>query len=547
MKDFTAADHLTELVDANVSSLKIEGRMKGPLYVAAVTDFYRKSLAGEMKNPEQALSDIQTLFGRPSTDLYLSDSADSPIDPVNDGHRGAQIGTVKGVINGWLILHTNRALQKHDGLKVEAAGTHAYGFAANQMRFTTDSEHKRHFELPANAEIALRLPPDAPRLEKGAPVYCSFSQVVRQRYSFSAPRPGQYRQRRPVDIRVFQSLEKMKITASADGIETAHTLPGPFEPAKQPEKAAAALRKCFEKLGDTDWQLGNLTIEGPAVFAPMSVLNEARRQLIDDFSKKAEPSPIVFSQSVETFPKSTAAPDVFWSVKMRVFQALEDIDEFVLEIDPAKPEEIKKASALYSEKLRLALPVIIREDEVEAFKKLIDQFSDIEKWEAANVGGLQLLKDKQDITAEWPLYTLNTQAALEWKTQGVRQFVLSPEDQEENLLVLIRELGDSAVIPVYQHTPLMISATKPAADGSKLIDRSNRAFRVESNGRQFIVVNEIPFSLTGKLNELQAAGAHRFRIDLCYSDHSTAKEIVQNVIAGRTVAGHTGNLNGHLH
>ncbi|MBL7016136.1 MAG: U32 family peptidase [Kiritimatiellales bacterium] len=545
MKDFTAADHLHELLETGVSSLKIEGRMKGPLYVAAVTDFYKKSIAGEMKNPEQTLSDIQTIFGRPSTDLYLSDSTTEPIDPVNDGHRGAQIGTVKSITGSWLILHTNRALQKHDGLKVESDGTHAYGFAADQMRLADDPPQKRRFELPAGAEIALQLPADAPRLQAGAPIYCSFSQAVRQRYSFSAPRPGQYRQRRPVDIHIFQTLEKMEITASADGIETTHTLPGPFEPAKQPEKSADAIRRCFSKLGDTDWQLGELTFEGDPIFAPASILNEARRQLIADFSniwKKAEPSPTFLVQGLETFPKATSQESIRWSVKMRDFQPLENIDEFVLEIDPAKPEEIEKAHTAYSDKLRLALPVIIRDAEVEAFKNLIDQFPTIGKWEAANVGGLQLLKGKPDITADWPLYTLNTQAALEWKAQGICQFVLSPEDQKENFFALIDELGDGAIVPVYQHTPLMISATQPAADGNELIDRSNRAFRVETNGREFVVVNEVPFSLANHMDELQAAGARHFRIDLSYSPTEKAQEIIDDLAPG-----HSGNFNAHLH
>ena len=545
MKDFTAADHLHELLETGVSSLKIEGRMKGPLYVAAVTDFYKKSIAGEMKIPEQTLSDIQTIFGRPSTDLYLSDSTTEPIDPVNDGHRGAQIGTVKSITGSWLILHTNRALQKHDGLKVESDGTHAYGFAADQMRLADDPPQKRRFELPAGAEIALQLPADAPRLQAGAPIYCSFSQAVRQRYSFSAPRPGQYRQRRPVDIHIFQTLEKMEITASADGIETTHTLPGPFEPAKQPEKSADAIRRCFSKLGDTDWQLGELTFEGDPIFAPASILNEARRQLIADFSniwKKAEPSPTFLVQGLETFPKATSQESIRWSVKMRDFQPLENIDEFVLEIDPAKPEEIEKAHTAYSDKLRLALPVIIRDAEVEAFKNLIDQFPTIGKWEAANVGGLQLLKGKPDITADWPLYTLNTQAALEWKAQGICQFVLSPEDQKENFFALIDELGDGAIVPVYQHTPLMISATQPAADGNELIDRSNRAFRVETNGREFVVVNEVPFSLANHMDELQAAGARHFRIDLSYSPTEKAQEIIDDLAPG-----HSGNFNAHLH
>ena len=540
MKDFSAAEHLPEILATGVSSLKIEGRMKSPLYVAAVTDFYRKALEGDTADSEQRLADIQTIFGRPSTDLYLEDPETRPVDPVNDGHRGALIGTVKAVAGSWLILHSNRALQKHDGLKFE----NSFGFAADEMRLASDPEPKRRFELSADAEIALKLPADAPRPEKGAPVYCSYSQAVRQRYEFTAPRPGQFHQRRPVNIQVFQSPENAKLVASANGMQSELILPGPFEPARQPDKSAAAIRQCFEKLGDTDWKLGELTLEGTVVFIPVSVLNDARRRLIADFSSLGSAAECR-SHHMETFSRTPVSLAICWSVKSRRFQILENIDEFVLEIDPAQPEEIERArAALPPEKLRLALPVIIRDEEAALFRKLIAAFPDQQKWEAANVGGLNLLQGKADVTADWPLYTLNTQAALQWEKQGVCQVVLSPEDDAANWYTLIEQLGDAAVVPVYQHTPLMISATRPAADGAELTDRSRRTFHVEPNGGQFVLVNETALSLAGHLDEFKAKGARRFRIDLSYGIDSPdeAADIVRRIISGSAVSGHTGNF-----
>lgn len=543
MKDFTAADHLPELVRAGAAALKIEGRMKSPLYVAAVTDFYRKALDGKLTDPERLLSDIQTIFGRPSTGLYLGGPESRPVDPVNDGHRGARIGAVKAVRGPWLILRSNRALQKHDGLKVEMPDEiSAYGFAAADMRLASDPEGKRRFELPAGAEIALGLPPGHPKIGIGAAVYCSYSQAVRRRYEFTAPRPGQFRQRRSVNITVLQAPESLRLVASADGVRSELILDGPFEPAKNPEKAAAAVRTCFDKLGDTDWKLDQLTLEGPAVFVPVSVLNDARRRLIAGISSQWKPlrcaSPFVF----ETWNKSETA-GVFWSVKSRVFRRLEAMDEFVLEVDPVRPEEIEQALAVYAERLRLALPVIIRDEDAEAFRALIARFSNVGKWEAANVGGLHLLTGKTGVVADWPLYTLNTQAALQWREQGIGQFVLSPEDDAQNWFALIEQLGGAAVVPVYQHTPLMISATKPAIAGSELTDRSKRKFHIEPAGREHVLFNETPFCLTEHLDELKARGARHFRIDLSYGAGADACDLVRRIRSGCSMpGGHSGNF-----
>ena len=47
LKDLSYCDELGEIVSAGVSSLKIEGRMKRPEYVAMAVDSCKKALAGE--------------------------------------------------------------------------------------------------------------------------------------------------------------------------------------------------------------------------------------------------------------------------------------------------------------------------------------------------------------------------------------------------------------------------------------------------------------------------------------------------------------------
>ena len=54
MKDLGAGALARDLMDAGVASLKIEGRMKSPLYVAAVTDYYRRILDGKLSLEEAA-------------------------------------------------------------------------------------------------------------------------------------------------------------------------------------------------------------------------------------------------------------------------------------------------------------------------------------------------------------------------------------------------------------------------------------------------------------------------------------------------------------
>ena len=50
-KDLCMIEHIPELVDAGISSFKIEGRMKTPLYVATVTKAYREAIDDYFADP----------------------------------------------------------------------------------------------------------------------------------------------------------------------------------------------------------------------------------------------------------------------------------------------------------------------------------------------------------------------------------------------------------------------------------------------------------------------------------------------------------------
>ena len=90
-KDLCMIEHIPELIDAGVDSLKIEGRMKTALYVATVARTYRKAIDDYKKDPELYkknmpwyLDQISNctyrqfttafFFGKPSEDSQIYDS-----------------------------------------------------------------------------------------------------------------------------------------------------------------------------------------------------------------------------------------------------------------------------------------------------------------------------------------------------------------------------------------------------------------------------------------------------------------------------------------
>ena len=139
MRDLRLDRRLAQLEEAGVASLKIEGRMKSPVYVGSVTKHYRMLLdamyRGAQTDASASREDMETVFSRRTTELYISGrpSADNPVDGESLGHLGAPIGKVKRVTRdregrAWLRFHTSRALEKHDGLQFLVTGGKPCGF-----------------------------------------------------------------------------------------------------------------------------------------------------------------------------------------------------------------------------------------------------------------------------------------------------------------------------------------------------------------------------------------------------------------------------------
>lgn len=72
LKDLSLAEHITELIDSGVASLKIEGRMKNAAYVYTVTSVYRRLLDERRNAGREELDLLARVFSRGGfTDSYF--------------------------------------------------------------------------------------------------------------------------------------------------------------------------------------------------------------------------------------------------------------------------------------------------------------------------------------------------------------------------------------------------------------------------------------------------------------------------------------------
>ena len=490
MKDLAAGASIHDLVRAGVASLKIEGRKKSPLYVAAAVHYHRKLLDRTFKagEQEQCANDLRTIFSRPWTGLYLQSKANRDvIDPDATGHRGTPVGRVENVGRDFLQFRPHLPLEVHDGLQIELPGeTRPFGFAVEEILLPNG---RRVFEAPAQTLLQVPLPPEAPRIPKGTELFLASSQAVKRRYRFDVPNPRDLRRRFPLDVRLALSEARAEVFARAEADETTLSatavIEGPFVAAKNPDAVPAALRTAFSKLGDTPFELRQLAHEGPALFIPVSQLNALRRdltsaleqQLRDAREKHVENAigSLAFDLQPSTFDVRNSSPFLLKTDQPSVLLAafpggdVPRVTELIVELGRESADQIDAALAQLPERIavRFALPTIARAWDREELAAQIRHFFDAghRRWEAANLSALEFIPraDDLDLSADWPLYVLNSAALAELRERGLSRFAVSPEDTVENVALLAARHPYALVWPVHRDPPLFISESCPRA------------------------------------------------------------------------------------
>ena len=92
-RDLMMLEHLPELLDTGVTSLKIEGRMKNALYVATVVKAYRQVLDGAA--PADFLPELETVSHRPYSTGFFFGAAQQSVDEAQYLKTRELVGVVR--------------------------------------------------------------------------------------------------------------------------------------------------------------------------------------------------------------------------------------------------------------------------------------------------------------------------------------------------------------------------------------------------------------------------------------------------------------------
>lgn len=525
-----------------VTSLKIEGRKKTALYVAAVTDYYRRILDGKGKDSKRE-ENIKQIFSRPWTRFHFNGKNKEVIDRDFVGHRGLWAGRTEQADKRRIVVRPRYKIARHDGIQIDVPGEEKpFGFSVQELRVNG----KRVFECNPGNTAEIFLPPKAPSLRRGMDVYLASSSEVKGAYPYSRPKPGEFKCRQNISVSV--EVTAGEICASGGGERVC--LNGVFEPAKDVSKMEETVKKVFDKTGDTDFNLEKLTFENPdGVFVPVSVLNELRRGLYGKIRPEEKKGVL------QRNPAVVKSGEPRWCIKTDRPENLAEIDlaeaaEIVFLLAPDTSLDVVRKFP--KNKLRLALPTVCRHPQ--RFRPLVDKLLEegYRKWEIGNYWGCGFLPETGiDLSFDAPLYMFNGEAVRAAASLGAGRVTLPVEGTENHL----KEICSAAVLPVtmivYQDVPLFTSAdcirTNPCSKcqrGEKWLILTRNGVRYEALSRdcQIMLFDRRPLCLAVEAGNIPA---DYYRVDFCYRRYPAgeAKRIWDSVRRFEDVSGiNKGNI-----
>ena len=166
LRDLNNSKNIEELIDAGISSFKIEGRLKDIDYVKNVTAFYRKTIdeiierrddicrssRGESNpsfypNPEKS-------FSRGFTDYFIHGRQKYIDAPYSPKSMGEYLGTIEKVKNKSVTIRTGKTLHNGDGLCFLDRENNLLGFNVNAVsRDASMYPAIKHIDTSKNRQI----------------------------------------------------------------------------------------------------------------------------------------------------------------------------------------------------------------------------------------------------------------------------------------------------------------------------------------------------------------------------------------------------------
>lgn len=544
-RDLNAIEEIDKVIDAGVHSLKIEGRMKRPEYVATVIDGYRKTIdeylaTNKLNVSDETINDLYTIFNRKFTKgLLLGDVGKDMMNSQLPNNQGLYVGTVVDYNKKAKRLKIKLAntLKKGDGINL---GGGTIGRIIKNGNIETIGYKGETIELDFVGEA-----------RKGQIVFKTSDSELMDRVQATFTQDKEF-VKNIIDAKITIKLGQKPILTLKDRHSNEATIEGDkiveeaMKVALSKEKVETQLRK----LGNTPYELDLLEIElDDNVSLPISLLNQMRRDCIELLDKErvsiknrkyknkiVKYKPVLYNRNKQQ--------EI--SVKVKNLEQLESALECGVDrIYYEDTNTIDKAMSLamkYNKKVIYSAPRIIRNKEYNHLAKANN--AGVESVQVGNYGSIDYFKDKK-LNIDYYLNAFNSETINYYKEIGADTLCISQELNINEIKETIKYTDINIESVVYGYTPLMITEYCPMGVIVRDCKKDKRVAKCKesiyalrnSKGDEFRVSQDIFCRSTiynsnvtcmlDNLYELHEIGINVLRLDFTLEDKGTVKEVIE--------------------
>ena len=544
-RDLNAIEEIDKVIDAGVHSLKIEGRMKRPEYVATVIDGYRKTIdeylaTNKLNVSDETINDLYTIFNRKFTKgLLLGDVGKDMMNSQLPNNQGLYVGTVVDYNKKAKRLKIKLAntLKKGDGINL---GGGTIGRIIKNGNIETIGYKGETIELDFVGEA-----------RKGQIVFKTSDSELMDRVQATFTQDKEF-VKNIIDAKITIKLGQKPILTLKDRHSNEATIEGDkiveeaMKVALSKEKVETQLRK----LGNTPYELDLLEIElDDNVSLPISLLNQMRRDCIELLDKErvsiknrkyknkiVKYKPVLYNRNKQQ--------EI--SVKVKNLEQLESALECGVDrIYYEDTNTIDKAMSLamkYNKKVIYSAPRIIRNKEYNHLAKANN--AGVESVQVGNYGSIDYFKDKK-LNIDYYLNAFNSETINYYKEIGADTLCISQELNINEIKETIKYTDINIESVVYGYTPLMITEYCPMGVIVRDCKKDKRVAKCKesiyalrnSKGDEFRVSQDIFCRSTiynsnvtcmlDNLYELHEIGINVLRLDFTLEDKDTVKEVIE--------------------
>ncbi len=273
IKDMNRSASISEMIDAGISSLKIEGRMKDENYLKNVTSFYRKKMDSVLEQKKEFKKasigkyyfdfepDAEITFNRRYSEYFLKGRKPG-LNSESPKSVGKELGKIKYLGENYFILDSITKISNGDGLCFFDKHNELVGFSVNKIE-----GEKIFFD-------------NILKLTKETVIFRNNDHDFIKKLSNSE-------NARFIEINIKFSEKETGFELEAQTIDKIYLvkkeLVGNKETAKNIEKSQENLISQLKKTGGTIFKIKDLEINlSQAYFIPISEINRIRREVLEE-------------------------------------------------------------------------------------------------------------------------------------------------------------------------------------------------------------------------------------------------------------------------